>query len=373
MFKTRFYLIVLVVAAAQVAHAQLPILSSTDAILAIDTDGLIPLSSYPGAEAPMFALDQDASTKYLNFAAAGSGIIVTPAFGASAVQSMMFTTAGDAPERDPAAFELWGTNETIMSTDNSYGDAEAWTMINSGMVALPDLRMTDGPLLSFANTDSYASYRVIFPELKNGGAANSMQVADIRMFEAMDGTGASILSTSDAALAMSTNDAFNSSYPDGEAPMFALDGDAGTKYLNFGNVNSGFIVTPNGPNADELITAIQMTTGGDAPERDPANWELFGTNDAIVSADNSAGDGENWTLVDSGSVDLPLDRGAVGDMVPVNATEAFDSYRLVFTGLRDNGNGIMQVADVQFFAVPEPSAFLISLLGLGCLGLLRKN
>ena len=71
------------------------ILQPGDPIIAIDLDAsLVPgsTSSSPDGEQAPNALDQFSDTKYLNFGEVNSGFIVTPAFGASTVQSFLLTT-----------------------------------------------------------------------------------------------------------------------------------------------------------------------------------------------------------------------------------------------------------------------------------------
>ncbi|MGE5294228.1 MAG: hypothetical protein ACM3VT_05315 [Solirubrobacterales bacterium] len=87
----------------------------------------------------------------------------------------------------------------------------------------------------------------------------------------------------------------SSSYPPAEGPANVLDGDPNTKYLNFGEVNSGFIVTP--AVGVSLLDSFQITTANDAVERDPVVWMIYGTNDVIVDEDNSDGMGESRTLI----------------------------------------------------------------------------
>lgn len=344
------------------------LLAPGDAILAIDADGMVSNSSYPAAESPSKALDGLSNTKYLNFGRENSGFIVTSAAaGATILQSFTLTTANDWAQRDPLSWALWGTNDAIVSTDNSIGAAESWTLIGEGTVALPDARFTVGPVVSVANSTAYTSYKMMYPTLKDAGATNSMQVADVSFFQSSDGSGPSFLAASDPILAIHAGP--DSSYPGAENPANAIDGDGmGTKYLNFGGVNSGLIVTPS--SGLTLVKGFQITTGNDAPERDPASWELYGTNEVIASTDNSDGLAEIWTLIDSGTITLPDGRNVLGDMVAVDNSQVFASYKMVFPNLKDN-NSIMQISEIQFFGVPEP--LTLSLLGLGALVLRRRS
>ena len=337
------------------------ILAPGDPILAINIDALFSNSSYPAGEPPAAVLDDDANTKYLNFGGRNSGFIVSPAFGHSQVQSFVITTANDAEGRDPTSWELWGTNETIVSLDNSDGMGENWTLVDSGSVSLPDTRFTVGPVVTVNNAGSYASYRFTFPSLK---CERLMQIADVAFYESTDGSGNSVLATGDPILAIQLPRT-PSDYPCGEAPTFALDGDPNTKYLNFGKENTGFIVTPS---AADVVRSFQITTANDSPSRDPSSWELYGTNDPIVSTDNSQGDGENWTLIGSGTVELPTDRMTAGARVAVNNDTAYSSFRMIFPTQRDPNAGdadSLQFADIQFYnVVPEPATFGLAITAL---------
>lgn len=339
------------------AHAQgFPLLSPGDPIFAIDLDESGSASSYPAAEAPANVLDGDPATKYLNFAGANSGLIVTPQVAASTVQSLQLTTANDAPARDPASFELYGTNDPITSEDNSTGLEEDWSLIASGPLSLPDERLTAGSVVPFTNSTAYDSYRLMFPTLKGGPL---MQIGDVALFETSDGSGANILAPGDFTIAV--HNAPNSRYPVNEPPSALVDNDPGTKYLNFGELNSGFIVSP--AVSPSIVTGFQITTANDAPERDPTMWELYGTNDPIMSDDNSRAMEESWTLIDSGDVSLPDQRLTLGPLVPVDSDAEFTSYRFVVTGVKDaEAANSVQFAEIQFFGVPEPSSVVLLLL-----------
>jgi hypothetical protein len=347
--------------------AFVPLLAPGDAVIAVDRDGLISRSSYPGNEAPPKALDQNSGTKYLNFARANTGFIVTlGTSGASVVQSFTLTTANDAAGRDPASWALWGTNDAITSADNSTGLAENWTLIGSGSVALPDARFTLGPVVSVSNSTAYSSYRMLYPTLK-GGAGELMQVADVRYYASTDGTGTNLLGASDPILAI--HNAQDSSYPGAESPANLVDGST-NKYLNFGKVNSGFIATPG--MGLTRVDGFQITTANDSPERDPSAWELYGTLDAILSGDNTEGNGENWTLIASGTIALPDARNTLGEYVDVVNSDFYTSYKMLFTGVKDAGTAnSMQIAEIQFYGVPEPAT--MCLLGMGGLALIRRR
>jgi len=172
-----------------------------------DADGLDPMraikiptapvseSIAPLAQEAPTAIDGNVNTKYLNFGINNTGFIVTPSRGAEAVNAFQITTANDAEGRDPTKYEIYGTNDAIASAAHSAGTGESWTLISAGDLSLPSTRLTADEVVSFANSTAYASYKVIFPEIK-GPAANtvppaagtitSMQIAGIQFYA--DGT-----------------------------------------------------------------------------------------------------------------------------------------------------------------------------------------
>src|SRR5207248_9475623 len=66
----------------------------------------------PNFQSAWSVQDNNTNSKYLNFfnsgggAGVNSGYIVTPASGPSVVNGIRFTSAGDAPQRDPASFSV---------------------------------------------------------------------------------------------------------------------------------------------------------------------------------------------------------------------------------------------------------------------------
>jgi hypothetical protein len=309
--------------------------------LAIDGVGLNPnipsRSGFPGNEGPTNVVDGTLA-KYLNTAGANSGFIVTPASGASTVKSFTITSANDAVERDPLSYELYGTNSPITSPNNSFGTSEPWTLISSGALALPADRNTLGPVVAVDNNVSYASYKMLFPTIV--GPSNLMQIAEASFYSSSDGSGANILNAGD--------------------PVLAIDADMTTglqsKYLNFGENNSGLIVTPVA--GAKAVTSLQITTANDAVARDPASYEIYGTNADIVSTDNSRGTGEAWTLISSGALALPEARLTEGGVVAFANATAYKSYKIIFPTVKDaTAANSMQISGLQLFdssAIADP-------------------
>ena len=123
----------------------------------------------------------------MNFLDRDSGFAVTPSAnpGNLPVTGLRFYTANDAVPRDPANFVLSGSND---------GLSGPWKPIASGQLALPDERNAGGDAVVipptgnldavhqtvlFDNELSFAHYRVTFPLVKDEGAANSMQIAEV--------------------------------------------------------------------------------------------------------------------------------------------------------------------------------------------------
>lgn len=148
------------------------------------------VNNWPAGELPDFTID-GVGQKYLNFGEENTGIVVTPAAGSSIATSIKLWTANDAEERDPASYSVYGTN-IALGAGPSYAVAD-FALISTGDLALPASRNLGGAsalddansqTVGFANADAYTSYMIVFPTLKDAGAANSMQIAEIQL----DGT-----------------------------------------------------------------------------------------------------------------------------------------------------------------------------------------
>lgn len=332
-----------------------------------------PASNYPAGEPPQRAIDGVTplvgGNKYLNFGQAGSGFIATPA-APVAMQSFTIGTGGDASERDPSRYEIWGTNNAIASADNSNGRGEEWVLLSVGTLSLPTTRNATSSAVNIANTTAYASYKVIFPSLRNNGTANSMQIGEFTGYTAPDAGGTTVFAAANPILAIDAP-VSRSSFPAAEGPANLIDGTAQQKYLNFGGVNSGFIVTPN--YGSSVVRGMLITSANDTVEfnRGPTSYEIYGTNSAISSYSNTTGDYEPWTLISSGAVEPTVANFTEGPLISFANETAYTSYKVLFPTLMNPNEGL-QIGEIQF-VIPEPSIALLSGVALLGLGLRRRR
>ena len=345
------------------------ILQPGDTMYAIDLDVGSAPSSNAGEEADK-VIDGNSGTKYLSTGNNWSGFIVTP--GASLVRSMRFTTANDAQGRDPAYYVLYGTYHTLNSTAQGTGLGELWTKISSGSLSLPATRLDSSTVVSFANNTAYTSYKLVFPA--TFGNSDLMQIADTQFYTDANGSGTPVLGASNPIIPVdATGNTGSSRNPTAENPAALLDDNPGTKYLNFGEVNSGFIVAPqSGPST---AIGLKLWTANDHADRDPAGFSLFGIN-GVVDPDSLNGTGEGaWTLIASGLLDLPTDRLAEGGMVWFDNDKSYEAYRFVATSVRDEAAAnSMQISGFQLYSIPEPSTLgLVTLGGIMIGGMIRRR
>jgi hypothetical protein len=139
-------------------------------LLSKDDDVIPSSNSFPAGEDATKAIDRLTSTKYLNFDKINTGFTVTPKAGASVISSISITTANDSPERDPATWQILGSNNGVDFTEIAQGS----------MKANPARFHTE--TMPFSNTKSYTSYKVIFPTIVDASLANSMQVAEVALY-----------------------------------------------------------------------------------------------------------------------------------------------------------------------------------------------
>ena len=146
-----------------------------DAIQGVPNDG-----DWPAAETPDLAIDDDTSTKFLHFKGETepTGFQVTPSVGATVVTEIALTTANDAAERDPASFELYGSNDSI---DGPYTLIASGDVVDfAGEAAWERFTKNTTPI-TFDNDVAYTHYQLLFPTVRDASSANSMQIGEVEL------------------------------------------------------------------------------------------------------------------------------------------------------------------------------------------------
>jgi hypothetical protein len=145
-----------------------------DVVKGVPDDG-----DWPGNEHPALAFDDDPTAKYLHFkgASMATGVQVEPASGPSVVVGLTLTTANDDYGRDPIAFELSGSNDSI---DGPYTLIAAGDIVDFAQEELwPRFTMNATPIV-FPNNVEYKYYQITFQV----GRANNdglMQIGEIEL------------------------------------------------------------------------------------------------------------------------------------------------------------------------------------------------
>ncbi len=132
-------------------------------------------------------------------------------------------------------------------------------------------------MTSYSAAKAYRFYRIIFTE-NNGN--EKLSIAEFQLHGSEQQFENSI--TNNGGTLSVQYDNTNS----GEAPYNLIDKKADTKYV--ANISgNGLWIVYNSPTKTH-ITSYSLTSANNAPERDPVDWTLYGSNDE-----------NNWTALDS--------------------------------------------------------------------------
>lgn len=212
------------------------------------------------------------------------------------------------------------------------GSAEAFNIQRSmdGKV-FTDLATVNGGSYNFTDTGLSASTPYLYKICAVAGTEKSAYTAAFgAATKALD----TIPDITDDISAVLTVQTENTNANEGSKKL--IDNDVYSKYLFY--ATTGWMKL-NYPKA-AVVTQYALTSANDAPERDPQNWKLEGSND------NSA-----WTLLDVRENQKFAGRYSKLHYSVNNAT-AYTYYRLSVT--KNNGStSITQIAEWQLFAETE--------------------
>ncbi|MBC3766922.1 discoidin domain-containing protein [Neptunicella marina] len=285
--------------------------------------------SISDAESPAKAFDGDSDTKWLDNTAIPSeedpAWIQIDFAEPQAVNSVLITSANDAPARDPENFTLVGSND----------GGETWVTLTSVVGASFDDRFQRQEF-RFANELSYSSYRLNIT--KDAGDSELMQLAEIQLL----GPVYTSVDHTDNALGTVTA---RGVIGDAENQDKAFDNDAQTKWLD-----NTAIPTEEEPTWVQVdftqpvaVNVLAITSANDAPARDPENFALMASNDG----------GESWVQLAAWVGETFDDRFQRREFRLTNQL-AYGSYRLNIS--KNSGDSeLMQLAEIELIGPQLPS------------------
>ena len=178
----------------------------------------------------------------------------------------------------------------------------------------------------------------------------------------------------------------------GENPINAIDGNLTNKYLNFGEINTGYLFTLSTGTA--VANGLSLTTGNDAPERDPATVSIYGSNSVVASATP----GTTYDLSLFTPIILNLATGLITNpgrnvtAAPLTFpnTTAYSTYLVIFpTVINSSTANSMQIAEARLTnagtpisntgtiaggqLIPEPASTALLGAAVGMLALRRRR
>jgi hypothetical protein len=124
----------------------------------------------PTNEEVFRAIDNNNTTKYLNFKGAGSGFIVDINRTHLPIKQISLVSGNDDVNRDPTRYELFGSNDNI-TFNYIWGDIIPNFTARRQKVTLPE----------FTNTVTYRYYRIIFPTLRGSTSTTFFQISEVEL------------------------------------------------------------------------------------------------------------------------------------------------------------------------------------------------
>lgn len=277
----------------------------------------------PGGQGAGNAIDGTAATKYLNSDITNTGFTVFP-YLTNVVQAVSLISAGDSPERDPASFALYGSQDGIN-----------FTLIASNTVP-PFIARSAIQSFAFANTNSYLAYQIIFPTVQNPGTANSMQIAEVELLPYGE-----ITSTNDAlTLLLPSGASLNGVGPTNCLLDRQMGGDANKIVVLNDTTNVVALITP--ADGASVVKGFELIGGDDDasyPAREPSSFTLEGSTNGI-----------DFVALASVNPVAPTANMQIQGFSILGNTNTYHQYRATF-GAPQSGN-VLQVGELRLFGTP---------------------
>ncbi len=278
------------------------------------------------AEAEAMAFDGNNNTKWLDHHDwKGAPSVANPSWvqvkfaEPQAVNTLVITSANDAPARDPENFQVLASN-----------DGTNWVTLAEFIGESFDKRF-ERKQFRFVNGLEFSYYKVNIS--KNKGDDTLMQVAEIEFVgpvytsaDHTDPVGTGIITA-------------RNRIGDGEAESKAFDNDVNTKWLDHNDWKGApTAANPSWVQIDlpeaKAVDTLVLTSANDSPARDPENFSLQGSNDG----------GKTWTTL-SAYLGESFDKRFERKQFSVANSLAFSSYK--FNISKNKGDDtLMQIAEI---------------------------
>jgi len=286
----------------------------------LPTNGVITArGDNPPNETKEKAFDGIVGTKWLDFAVPnGTGNFswiqyVYPSNMTSIAVQYVITSANDAPERDPAAWNFYGvtSSNTLVLLD---------TRANQ---VFPNRFQTQ--TFAIDNTNAWYGYRLEITRVYNPATAVAVQLAELQFI----GPNPNPLITA------------RGDNPPNETKDKAFDNNTATKWLDFtdpdGTNNFSWIQYFYAGIETHVVNQYAISSANDVPERDPSAWRFYG-----VSGSGAL------TLLDTQTNQTFPSRFQT-NTYPITNTNAYRGYRLEITRVSNPAVATcVQLSELQF-------------------------
>ena len=262
-----------------------------------------PGGNNPAGETPGMAVDGDTSTKWLDF---NLGPLVFDFGSVVTVDSYRWATANDAIGRDPLRWIVDASNDGVIWVTVHQQTDQDYPTPTARFTYLPHFDFETDPGGGGGGNHPDVEYRYyrFTPTKLRGTNACCVQLSEFEFrHDNLTVTNTPIV----------TNPGGNN--PAAETPDLSVDGNLGTKWLDY---NQGGLVFDFGQ--PQLIDSYLWATANDATERDPVRWTLEGSTDGI-----------NWILIDERiDEDFPVStaRFTYTPVIVLNAAPAVISFEV---------------------------------------------
>ncbi|RIA09299.1 uncharacterized protein DUF4998 [Flavobacteriaceae bacterium MAR_2010_72] len=268
-------------------------------------------------EGSLKVIDGDTNSKFLIFDYPTDFWMQQELPIAGVVNKYTLTSGNDAPSRDPKDWRLAGSNDQTIWVDLDTRSGESFAGRN------------ETKEYTINSTTSYKYYR-LYITANNGDGL--FQLSEWRLYESdvpeIDLTG--------YLLKEITVSKENPGGPNaGEGSLKVVDGDTNTKFLIF-DYPTNFWMQQELING-EIANLYTLTSGNDAPSRDPKNWTLAGSND-----------GASWVTLDTRTDESFGGRNETKEYT-FNSVAPYKYYRMYITA--NNGDGLFQLSEWRMLRV----------------------